>query len=128
MRVIVADRSAVLIDVLPAPRRPDQMRSGSPWMPQPHLSLPGSLWWPDIGRGELPDGVDAALEQRLRGLVAGDPARLLVFFCLNDCWMSWNATRRAAAAGFHAAWFPEGADGWAAAGLPLAAAAPDPLE
>ena len=37
--------------------------------------------------------------------------------------MSWNAAKRAAASGFRVAWFPEGADGWAAAGMPL-----DPVE
>ena len=34
--------------------------------------------------------------------------------------MSWNAAKRALALGYaHVAWYPEGADGWAAAGLPL---------
>ena len=27
------------------------------------------------------------------------PPRLVVFFCLSDCWMSWNAAKRAAAYG-----------------------------
>ena len=64
-------------------------------------------------------GAETRFAARLHDVTAGDPQRLVVFFCLNDCWMSWNAARRAAALGLRAAWFPEGTDGWEAAGLPL---------
>jgi len=114
----VAQRDAVLIDVLPAPRRPPSMRPGTPWLPAHHPSLPGSLWWPEIGRGALAEAVEQRLRQRLQEITQNDPGRLLIFYCLADCWMSWNAARRAGAMGFHAAWFPEGVDGWQAAGLP----------
>ncbi len=119
MRDLVARGDAVLIDVLPAPRRPDSMRPGTPWLPQPHRSLPGALWWPEVGRGALPDGAEARFTERLRAATDGDTGRLVVFFCLNDCWMSWNAARRAASLGVRAGWFPEGVDGWEAAGLPV---------
>jgi PQQ-dependent catabolism-associated CXXCW motif protein len=40
---------------------------------------------------------------------------------MTDCWMSWNAARRAVALGYSAVnWYPLGADGWANSGLPLA--------
>ena len=56
-----------------------------------------------------------------RGLVqasAGDKGRTLVFYCLMDCWMSWNAAKRAMTLGFgHVDWYPAGTDGWGAAGL-----------
>jgi PQQ-dependent catabolism-associated CXXCW motif protein len=119
MRDLVARGGAVLIDVLPAPRRPDAMRPGTPWLPQPHRSLPGALWWPEVGRGALPPGAEARFAERLRATMGGDTGRLVVFFCLNDCWMSWNAARRAASLGVRAGWFPEGVDGWEAAGLPI---------
>jgi PQQ-dependent catabolism-associated CXXCW motif protein len=96
-------------------------------MPLPHRSLPGSLWWPDVGRGALPPWVEARFRQRLQE-VAGTPPRVVVFFCLPDCWMSWNAAKRAAAAGFQVAWFPDGADAWEAAGLPLEAVEPEWLD
>ncbi|GAC1337220.1 MAG: PQQ-dependent catabolism-associated CXXCW motif protein [Acetobacteraceae bacterium] len=127
MRDLVARHDAVLIDVLPGPRRPASMRPGAPWMPTPHRSLPGALWWPDVGRGGLPASVEARFRQRLEEVV-GTPPRLAVLFCLADCWMSWNAAKRAAAFGFRVAWFPEGADGWEAAGLPLEAVEPEWLE
>ena len=119
MRDLIAHGGAVLIDVLPASRRPGAMRPGTPWLPQPHRSLPGALWWPEVGRGTLPEGADTRFAERLRAATAGNAGRLVVFFCLNDCWMSWNAARRAASLGVRAGWFPEGVDGWEAAGLPV---------
>lgn len=124
MRALVDRRQAVLIDVLPAPRRPPNMRPGMPWMPEPHRTLPGSLWWPDVGRGALPPATEARFRERLRAL-AGDPPRLIVFFCLSDCWMSWNAAKRAASYGLRVGWFPEGSDGWQALGLPVQAVEPE---
>lgn len=123
MRGLVARGGAVLIDVLPAPRRPEAMRPGRPWLPLPHQTLPGALWWPEVGRGALPPAFEARFGQRLQEVTAGEAGRLVVFFCLNDCWMSWNAARRAAALGVRAGWFPEGVDGWTAAGLPTVVAA-----
>ena len=125
IQALIATSTAILIDVLPAPRRPDSMRPGAPWLPTPHLTLPGALWWPEIGRGALLPSTETRLHQRLTEL-AGD--RLVVFFCLPECWMSWNATRRAAAMGFRAAWFPEGTEGWQAAGLALVAVQPELIE
>jgi PQQ-dependent catabolism-associated CXXCW motif protein len=127
MRDIVGRRDAVLIDVLPAPRRPEGMRPGTPWLPQPHQTLPGARWWPDVGRGALSAELEAAFHLRLQQ-VAGAPPRLVVFFCLSDCWMSWNAAKRAVGWGYVVAWFPDGVDGWEAAGLPTEAVQPVPLD
>jgi thioredoxin-related protein len=42
--------------------------------------------------------------------------------------MSWNAVKRASALGYrNLYWYPEGSDGWAAAGLQLVTAKPIPL-
>ncbi len=122
MQDLAARGGAVLIDVLPAQRRPDAMRPGRPWLPVPHRTLPGALWWPEVGRGALPPDVEASFAARLQAATQGDPHRLVVFFCLNDCWMGWNAARRAAALGWRSGWFPEGVDGWKAAGLPIQSA------
>lgn len=128
MQDLVARQAAVLIDVLPAPRRPESMRPSSPWLPPRHASIPGSLWWPEVGRGALPQAVEARFRQRLHDVTAGDPGRLVVFFCLMDCWMSWNAARRAASMGFRAGWYPDGVDGWRVAGLPTQDITPDALD
>lgn len=128
MQILVDRHDALLIDVLPAPRRPPGMRPGAPWLPIPHQSLPSSLWWPEIGRGAIPESMAARVRQRLIELTKDNPARTIVFFCLADCWMSWNAARRAGEMGFHAVWFPEGVDGWQAAGLPTQPIQPEEFE
>ena len=50
-----------------------------------------------------------------------------MFYCLANCWMSWNAARRAIALGYrNVAWYPDGTDGWAAQHLPLEPRIPMP--
>lgn len=126
VQALLQSGMAVLVDVLPAPRRPDGMRPGTPWLPAKHRTVPSSMWWPEVGRGAL----SPELEQRFRDRLAhvAQPGRTVVFFCLSNCWMSWNAARRAGSYGVQAAWYPEGVDGWAQAGLPLQEVAPDGLD
>ena len=124
VRALMGRADVTLVDVLPAPRRPETMRAGMPWLPQAHASLPGAVWWPDVGRGALAPGLEAVFRARL----AGSDRRLFVFFCLSRCWMSWNAAKRAAAWGFEVAWFPDGVDGWEAAGLATERVEPVPLD
>jgi PQQ-dependent catabolism-associated CXXCW motif protein len=51
----------------------------------------------------------------------------LVIYCQADCWMSWNAARRALSFGYtNVAWYPEGTDGWERANLPVKEAQPEP--
>jgi len=118
----------VLIDVLAAPRRPAGMLPDAPWLPTAHRDVPGSLWWPDIGRGAISPELDRHLRTRLAEIVAARPGSLIVFYCKADCWLSWNAAKRAAQYGVKAGWFPEGADGWEADGLPMQDATPEFLD
>ena len=63
----------------------------------------------------------------LEPVTQSDGAKLLVFYCLRDCWMSWNAAKRALALGYkNVALYPHGTDGWEAAELPLQEAKPEP--
>ena len=57
---------------------------------------------------------------RLERLTKGKRDAPLVFFCLRDCWMSWNAAKRAVEAGYtNVMWFRDGTDGWQELGYPL---------
>ena len=119
--------SAIFIDVLPRPPRPRDLPAGTIWRDKPRANIPGSVWLPDTGYGELAAAMEGYFADGLRQASGGDRAGLLVFYCLADCWMSWNAARRALALGYsNIAWYPEGTDGWAAAGLPLQDSAPEP--
>ena len=118
--------SAAFIDVLPQAPRPKNLPADVVWRDKPRFDIPGSEWLPDTGYGELaPVMLDYFRRGLDKALAVG--ARPLVFYCLKDCWMSWNAARRALALGYkNVDWYPEGSDGWAAAGLPLEKRAPEP--
>jgi PQQ-dependent catabolism-associated CXXCW motif protein len=117
---------AAFIDVLPQAPRPKNLAPEVVWRDKPRSDIPGSLWLPDTGYGEL---APVMLDYFRRGLdkALGGRPRPLVFYCLADCWMSWNAAKRALALGYaNVAWYPGGSDGWAAAGLPVEKRAPEP--
>ena len=100
------------IDVLPAPRRPENLPPSAVWMPLPHRDIPGSLWLPDVGRGALSPSskaIFATISKRRPTAAVRAP---VVFYCLADCWMSWNATKRAAGWGYtQLYWYRDGTTG-----------------
>ncbi len=118
---------AAFIDVLAQPPRPGNLPQGTLWRDKPRLSIPGSVWLPDTGYGELNAAIEDYFRSGLDRAAAGDRSKTLVFFCLKDCWMSWNAAKRAQTLGYtRVDWYPDGTDGWKAAGLPLEEIAPVP--
>ena len=124
----LAAEAPVLIDVLPAPRPPGDRAGARIWRDKAHANIPGSIWLPNVGYGELSPEFETYFSDQLARLTGGDPERRLVFYCEADCWMSWNAAKRALANGYrNVVWYPEGTDGWQAAGLPLEEAEPVPM-
>jgi PQQ-dependent catabolism-associated CXXCW motif protein len=120
-------RSASFVDVMPRPPRPRDLPAGTLWRDKPRANIPGSIWLPDTGYGELAPSMADYFSKGLEKATNGDRARPLVLYCLADCWMSWNAAKRALSLGYSdVAWYPEGTDGWLAAGLPLQDATPEP--
>ncbi|BDA86330.1 hypothetical protein Sa4125_38720 [Aureimonas sp. SA4125] len=114
------EKRAVFVDVLPRAPRPQGLPEGTVWHPKPRRDIPGSVWLVDTGYGALPPAMEAYFLNGLARATGGDKQRPVVFYCLRDCWMSWNAARRALSAGYGAVhWYPDGTDGWAEAGLPL---------
>jgi PQQ-dependent catabolism-associated CXXCW motif protein len=119
--------SASFVDVLPRPPRPRDLPAGTLWRDKPRANIPGSIWLPDTGYGELASSMAGYFANGLDRASHGDRARMLVLYCLADCWMSWNAAKRALTLGYsNIAWYPEGTDGWQAALLPLQDATPEP--
>lgn len=118
---------AVFVDVLPHAPRPHNLPAGTIWRDAPRLDVPGSIWLPDTGYGELAAVTERYFADALARVTGGNRARPIVFYCLKDCWMSWNAAKRALAMGYlDVIWYPDGTDGWQAAGLPLAEIRPEP--
>lgn len=129
MRELVAAGGAVLIDVLPAPRRPEAMRPGTPWLPVPHRAIPGSRWLPTVGLGVITVAAERQLADVLAEATGGRRDTPIAFYCKPECWVSWNAARRAVALGWsNVIWYPEGIEGWTAAGLPTEIVEPAPLQ
>jgi PQQ-dependent catabolism-associated CXXCW motif protein len=120
-------QSAAFIDVLPQAPRPARLPAGTFWRDKPRPDIPGSFWLPDTGYGLLAPVMLGYLSNGLKTATHGDLSHALVFYCLADCWMSWNAAKRALSLGYtNVAWYREGTDGWSAAGLPLTIATPEP--
>lgn len=121
------EKSAVFVDVLPRAPRPQGLPESTVWRPKPRRDIPGSIWLVDTGYGALAPAMRTYFLEGLARASGGDRTKPIVIYCLRDCWMSWNAARRAVAAGYSAVhWYPEGTDGWAEAGLPLERREPEP--
>ncbi len=89
--------------------------------------MPGTIWLPNTGYGALAPETERYLREGLSRAAGGDYAHPLVIFCQMDCWMSWNAAKRAVGYGYTAVhWFPDGTDGWELGGYPLEEAQPEP--
>lgn len=122
-------KAAAFIDALPHAPKPEGLPKNVVWREQPRFDIPGSLWLPDTGFGAISDGTQLYLEKGLAKASGGDRKKPLIFYCLADCWMSWNAAKRAIALGYpNVYWYPEGTDGWAAAKHPLGERRPEPRE
>ena len=126
-KALLDQGGAVWVDMLPAARRPEGLAPGSLWRPSPRLGVPGSIWLPGAGRGVISPATETWFRDSLMRAAGGDLGRPVVFYCLADCWMSWNAAKRAAAMGYREVlWYRDGTDGWEAAGLPTEILQPAP--
>jgi PQQ-dependent catabolism-associated CXXCW motif protein len=121
------NHDAVFIDVLPQVPRPGGLPASTIWHEKQRTDIPGSVWLPDTGYGALAPVMERYFENGLALASDGDRDRMLVFYCLANCWMSWNAAKRAIALGYtRVAWYPDGTDGWTADHLPTEARSPLP--
>lgn len=124
---LFAGGKAVFIDVYPRAPKPPNLPAGTLWRDLPHTTIKGGHWLPNVGFGTIPPDDLGYLTASLAALTGGDKARPLVFYCLRDCWMSWNTAKRAMSLGYtDVIWFPDGTDGWQEAGNETASVQPDP--
>jgi PQQ-dependent catabolism-associated CXXCW motif protein len=94
---------------------------------EPFLHIPGSRWIPNVGLGELEDGWEHYFRHHLAAVTGGEKSAAVVIYCRADCWMSWNAVKRAASWGYtNLYWYRDGVDGWREADLELIEARPEP--
>jgi len=101
------------IDVLPRPPKPKGLPEDTIWREKPRHSIPGALWLPNVGYGEIAEQTHDYFKDGLAKATDGDMTHPILVFCLAECWMSWNAGKRALEYGYTTVyWYPEGTDGW----------------
>lgn len=119
------EKAAVFVDTMPRDAKPANLPPGTVWRDKPRDHMPGSAWLANVGYGVLNGEMTGYFEQSLAALSGGEKSRPLLFYCRAECWMSWNAAKRAMSWGYAKVyWYPEGTDGWEQAGLPLEPAHP----
>ena len=107
------NKAALVIDVIPEHRPPDDLPEGQLWLPVAHQGVAGALWLPDVGYGVLSEVTEAYFKSHLKEVSSGDWGWPLIFYCRSDCWMSWNAAKRAMSYGYTSVyWFADGIDDW----------------
>jgi PQQ-dependent catabolism-associated CXXCW motif protein len=129
LQALVRHQRAILLDVTPL-EGPGAAPSTGVWhVPKPRANMAGSTWLPDVGKGTLTPVLDTYFHSNLAALTNGDKSRPIVVYCQADCWMSWNAVKRAASYGYTALyWYPDGTDGMRDWDIPLAPATPVPIK
>lgn len=119
------DKSAIFFDVMPQAPKPANLPKGTIWRDKPRDDIPGSIWLANVGYGAINGETEAYFHAGLERNGAADRKQPILFYCMTNCWMSWNAAKRALEWGYKSVlWYPTGADGWAKAGLPLEDKAP----
>ncbi|MDH3741048.1 MAG: PQQ-dependent catabolism-associated CXXCW motif protein [Hyphomicrobiales bacterium] len=112
--------STVFLDVLPRPPKPKNLPEGTIWRDKKRKNIPGSFWLPNVGYGRLHPTMENYFKRHLERLTKNDLAKPILFYCLDRCWMSWNAAKRALEYGYSDVyWYPQGTDGWSLELLPL---------
>jgi PQQ-dependent catabolism-associated CXXCW motif protein len=122
---LLKQTDALVVDVSNEPKRPDGMAPDAVWLPPPQEVIPGSVWLPGAGVGDIAPDTDALFRKHLSQATGGDLDHPVVIYCHERCWLSWNAAKRAINYGYRRVyWFPEGIEGWRAAGNKTARAKP----
>lgn len=105
--------NTVFVDVLPQAPKPDKLPSNVIWRDKPRITIKGAAWLPNVGFGKLHATMHKFFSDELETLTGGNKSKPVLFYCLLDCWMSWNAARRAVEYGYKdVTWYPDGTDGW----------------
>jgi PQQ-dependent catabolism-associated CXXCW motif protein len=115
-----AAKEALFVDVLPQAPRPANLPENVLWRDKPRLDIPGSIWLPDTGYGALAPEVERYFADGIARVSGGDKAKAILFYCQRNCWMSWNAAKRALQMGYsNVIWYPDGTEGWSEEGHPF---------
>ena len=122
---LLKEKRAVFFDVMPHTPKPAKLPAGTIWREKVRNNIPGSVWLPNVGYGALSPETADYFRAAIETLTGGDKKRVVLFYCMTDCWMSWNAAKRAVEWGYGSVvWYPSGADGWEKGGHALSEGKP----
>ncbi|MBX2868061.1 MAG: hypothetical protein KTR18_05275 [Acidiferrobacterales bacterium] len=129
---LIAQTDVVLINVSPITLSPEGADGVRTWIPQrgkEMYNIPGSIWLPNVGYQTLDTPMMDYFQRNMSRWTGGDLDRPVLFYCTADCWMSWNAVKRAGEElGYtDVYWYPHGIDGWKEVNLALELATPIPF-
>ena len=125
-RQLWSQSRALFIDVMPQAPRPKGLPLDTLWREKTRDNIPGSYWLANVGYGRLHPAAANWFKKRLKMLTGGNKNKPVLFYCLMNCWMSWNAAKRALEYGYsNVLWFPDGTDGWSFENFPLKRHYPD---
>ena len=103
----------VLLDVYPAPRKPNSYASSDIWIEPKRTTITHAIWLANVGLGGLTHSLEHHFRQQLDQLSNHNKQQIFVIFCEPKCWHSWNAAKRAASYGFsNIYWYQQGVTGW----------------
>lgn len=123
------DKKAVFFDVMPHTPKPANLPAGTVWKDKIRKDIPGSTWLANVGYGAISPETERYFRDALAAKTGADMSKAILFYCMTDCWMSWNAAKRAMEWGYGSVvWYPLGSDGWEKAGLPLEENSPYMIE
>ena len=121
-QMLQSDQPPALVNVQPV-----RWLQGHFLQKETFMQIPDSRWIPNVGMGELDEGWEDYFRHHLNVVTKNQQNAALVLYCRADCWMSWNAVKRAAEWGYtNLYWYRDGVDGWREAGLELQAGTPEP--
>ena len=117
LQALLGKEDPLLVDVMPTQPKPANRPVDAIWRDPERETIKGAVWLANMGYGKLSEAEETAFKEELLRR-AGSLDRSIVVFCEPQCWMSWNAAKRALAYGFrNIIWFPDGAGAWREAGL-----------
>ena len=108
VKLLKENEHVVVIDVVPL-----EMNGATFIQAKDHEGIVNSIWLPNVGFGEIDRMTQNYLVDNLNIAMHKNNNTLFIFYCKIDCWMSWNAARRAASLGFkNIFWYKNGIEGW----------------
>jgi len=108
VKLLKENDQVVIVDVIPL-----AMDNTTFIQAKPHEGIINSIWLPNVGFGEIDKTTHNYLVDHLNLAMHKNSNTKFIFYCKTDCWMSWNAARRAASLGFkNIFWYKNGIEGW----------------